>query len=43
LTSHRTRNNSPKNREKKNLQGEEGEEPFRRATEEDPSPGWTEQ
>jgi len=25
----------------KNLQGKKSEEPFRRETEEDPSPGWT--
>jgi len=41
LTSHRIRKNSPKNR-KKNFHREKREEPFRRATEEDPSPGWTE-
>jgi len=34
----------PRNRRKKNtFHGEKSEEPFRRATEEDPSPGWTEQ
>jgi len=36
-TSHRIRKNS-----QKTLQGGKGEETFRRATEEDPSPGWTE-
>jgi len=36
LTSHRIRKNS-----QITLQGEKREEPFRRATEEDPSPGWT--
>jgi len=40
-TSHRIRKNSPKI--EKNLHREKSEEPFRRATEEDPSPGWTEE
>jgi len=38
----RSRKNSQK-LEKKTFHGEKSEEPFRRATEEDPSPGWTEQ
>jgi len=32
-----------KKTEKNVHDGEKSEEPFRRATEEDPSPGWTEQ
>jgi len=40
--SHRIRNNSQEI-EKKTFAGEKSEEPFRRATEEDPSAGWTEQ
>jgi len=40
LTSHRIRKNSKEI--EKTLSGEKREETFRRATEEDPSPGWTE-
>jgi len=40
LTSHRIRKTT-KNR-KNPFTGEKREETFRRATEEDPSPGWTE-
>jgi len=42
LTSHLIRKNSQEIEEEKNF-GEKSEEPFRRATEEDPSPGWTEE
>jgi len=31
-----------RNRRRRKLSGGKSEEPFRRATEEDPSPGWTE-
>jgi len=33
----------PRNRKKTLSQGKKSEEPFRRATEEDPSPGWTDE
>jgi len=42
LTSHRIRRNSPKNWKNPFTGRERKEETFRRATEEDPSPGWTE-
>jgi len=41
LTSQRIKNNSQII--EKNLSGEKREETFRRATEEDPSPGWKEE
>jgi len=42
LTFHIESGKTPKNRRKKTFTGEKSEEPFRRAPEEDPSPGWTE-
>jgi len=42
LTSHRIKKNSQKTEEKKRSQEKKREETLRRATEEDPSPGWTE-
>jgi len=42
LTSHRIRKNSQEIENKKTFTGGKREETFRRATEEDPSPGWTE-
>jgi len=43
LTSHRIRKNSQEIEKKTLSQGKKREETFRRATEEDPSPGWTEE